>query len=108
MNVLLYALILCGCVYLVTQSVILEPARNALLRAAGAAVAPPPPRTIKRALFGLLAALVVCPPCFGFWAGAILYMLGYWPFEPVVWGLGEAALGSCALGAAWSTWSATE
>ncbi len=99
MSVVLYALVLCGCVYIVTQAEITHFARHALFMA----VTSKPP-SLKRLPFALLSMLVMCPACSAFWIGILLCVGGYWPFAPVVSAHLEAAVGSCALGAIWDVW----
>ncbi len=79
-----WALTLLGLVYLVTEAAITAPVRVALAR-----------------LHPLLATLLYCPACSGFWLGlavAWLYPSGEpWPLRA-----GLSALGAMALAGSWS------
>lgn len=46
----------------------------------------------------LLEALIYCPACTGFWVGASLSWLGYWPSAI------EAGIIACAVGATWGVY----
>ena len=103
-----FILITLGMIYVVTQSKLTKLPRTQLIAATIAAVtslnlAPGPIYAARALALGFLAAVLVCPPCFGFWAGAAAGLLGYWP-APVHYAPVEAGLAGCALGALWGTY----
>lgn len=80
-----WALIILGAVYLVTEATISAGPRVAIAR-----------------LHPLAAAGIYCPACVGFWAG--LWLHRFWgPFWTIDAALGSS-LGAMALGAAWASW----
>lgn len=113
MALLLFLLVHCGGVYIVTQSLLLklprEAARQWLLRELAVHNAwrlssrqVIPTRTLFVVLpVGFVMAIFQCPACFGFWWALILNHLGYWPFQQVVCQPIEAGLAGVAIGAIW-------
>ncbi len=84
MQLINYILLLCGLVYLITQSGIVAPFRALVSR------------------LGLFfEALVYCQACTGFWVGLALAYTGHWPFTG--WPI-ESAIAGAALGALWKEW----
>ncbi len=92
MNELLqWALMAIGVTYLITEASIAASFRVALVRSIpwwGPAT--------------LMAQLIYCPACVGFWVGIALAMTGWWPYEDSYWALSESGFASMALMTTWS------
>ena len=100
MEYLIWALILIGWVYLITESLIFAPVRMKVSK-----------------LSSLAEMLVYCPPCTGFWIGALLALTGWWPHGVALtpfhfwsdawsfadyWPVGESAIAAMGVAATWS------
>lgn len=86
MELLIFALLALGLVYLITQSAIAYLPRNAIAD-----------------LGAFWESLIYCPACTGFWVGVLLGALGYWVHAGWL-GVIEAGVSACALGALWSVY----
>lgn len=104
-DILLFLLVHCGGVYVVTQSLLTKLPRerfHAWVRKAHAGVDHPAELFLIVLPLAFILAVVQCPACFGFWWALLLNYLSYWPFEAVTYQPIEAALGGTAIGALWS------
>jgi hypothetical protein len=101
MNFLLFVLVHLGIVYIVTQSRLFALPRKALIDLVKLNYAKRPWGAVA---LGFPVAVFICPPCFGFWVGGALQLLGYWPFAQVLYAPLEAAIAGCAIGATWGAW----
>ncbi len=88
MDYLIWALLLIGWVYLITESLIFAPIR------------------MRAAKLGSFAEMLIyCPPCTGFWVGALLALAGWWPHGIALtdyWPVGESAIAAIGVAATWS------
>lgn len=88
-DLLRWALLELGLIYFVTESVFFAPMRVALSRGSG-----------------FLRALLYCPACSGFWLGALLGFLGFWPYHDSRRHVAEligSGVAGMAIGALWAT-----
>ena len=104
-DILLFLLVHCGGVYVITQSLLMKLPRErfqAWVRAVYVGADHPAEMLLVVLPLAFILAIVLCSACFGFWWALLLNHLGYWPFEAVVYQPIEAALGGTAIGALWS------
>jgi hypothetical protein len=108
MQLIHFVLIVLGVTYVTTQSKLTKLAREKIIAVTVEAVtalhvSPGPVYAARALVLGFIAAVAVCPPCFGFWAGAAAALLGYWPYQAVLSAPVEAGLAGCVLGALWGS-----
>jgi hypothetical protein len=84
MDLARYALLVLGCTYIVSQSTIGSSLRQAVAQ-----------------IHAILATLIYCPACTGFWVGVVFYQA--WPFAGPMQ-MVESGLAACAIGAMWGAW----
>lgn len=103
MALLLFLLVHCGGVYVVTQSMLTKLPREALRRQVrdGIELTRNTWEIFVVLPLGFVLAVVQCPPCFGFWWALGLQQLGYWPFTAHISAPIEAGLAGVAIGALW-------
>jgi hypothetical protein len=104
-----FVLMTLGVTYIVTQSKLTKLPRQKLVATTVSAVtalnlSPGPIYAARALVLGFVAAVLTCPPCFGFWAGAAASVGGYWPYQAVHYAPVEAGLAGCVLGALWGAW----
>lgn len=113
MQLIHFVLMTLGVTYIVTQSKLTKLPRAKLIAVTVSSVttlhiSPGPIYAARALVLGFVTAVLVCPPCFGFWAGVAAQLLGYWPYKAVNFAPVEAGLAGCVLGAVWGTWGPQE